>query len=107
MNLTKVITLGLALTALTFTIYYNTHVNSKEPYQKEFLKFISSHKKLHYSPKELEYRYKIFQDNMKIIEEHNKEESSYKLGITEFADLTWEEFEQGYLQKSIQNLDFN
>ena len=44
---------------------------------------------------------------MKTIEQHNKKESSYKLGITEFADLTWEEFEQGYLLEPMENLDYN
>jgi len=31
--------------------------------------------------------FKIFTDNLKLIEDHNQENSSYKLGINQFADM--------------------
>jgi hypothetical protein len=37
-------------------------------------------------------RYRIFQDNLKIIKEHNAKQQSYKLGVNEFAEMTNEEF---------------
>jgi len=38
------------------------------------------------------YRIEIFKDNLKKINEHNAGESSYEMGITQFADWTHEEF---------------
>ena len=42
-------------------------------------------------------RYKIFKSNLEMFEEHNKKDLGYKLGITPFADLTMDEFEEYYL----------
>ena len=33
----------------------------------------------------------------------NKEQSSYELELNQFADLTWEEFKEKYLQKAQKN----
>lgn len=44
---------------------------------------------------------------MKKIKEHNSKESTFKLGINEFADLTWEEFKSGYLAEPTPNPEFN
>lgn len=42
---------------------------------------------------EKERRFKIFKENVELIDSHNKAENKpYKLGINEFADLTNEEF---------------
>lgn len=51
----------------------------------------------------MQYRYSVFVKNMKKIKTHNKKNSTYKLGINKFADLTWEEFQKAYLLKPIQN----
>ena len=49
-----------------------------------------------YSPQEETYRRSIFEKNVLIIEEHNKKADqglfSYRLGVNEFTDLTYEEF---------------
>ena len=55
----------------------------------------------------MQYRYSVFVKNMKKIKTHNKKNSTYKLGINKFADLTWEEFQKAYLLKPIQNKNFN
>ena len=60
-------------------------------------------------------RYKVFKNNLDIIEEHNSKNLSYKLGITPFADLTMEEFVEKYSNKlmtklkdeDIKNNDYN
>jgi xylem cysteine proteinase len=44
-------------------------------------------------------RYRIFKNNLKLIETHNAKNYSYQLGITEFSDLTREEFKKAYLNK--------
>ncbi|GMH02857.1 hypothetical protein Nepgr_004696 [Nepenthes gracilis] len=46
---------------------------------------------------EKEKRYEIFKDNLRLIDEHNAENRSYKLGLNRFADLTNEEFRSMYL----------
>lgn len=40
---------------------------------------------------------------MAYIKKHNSENHSYSLGITQFADMTWEEFQQAYLTISSPN----
>lgn len=48
---------------------------------------------------EKEKRFKIFKDNLKLIEEHNSvPKQSYQLGLTRFADLTDDEFRDIYLR---------
>ncbi|CAM6097498.1 unnamed protein product [Calypogeia fissa] len=46
-------------------------------------------------------RFEVFKHNLNIINEHNALESSYKLGLTPFADLTLNEFKNHYLGKLI------
>uniref|UniRef100_A0A1J3GTN5 Putative cysteine proteinase n=1 Tax=Noccaea caerulescens TaxID=107243 RepID=A0A1J3GTN5_NOCCA len=55
---------------------------------------------------EKEKRFKIFKDNLKLIEEHNSvPKQSYELGLTEFADLTDDEFRDIYLRgKKIEKI---
>lgn len=43
-----------------------------------------------------EYRFSVYKENYKFIEEHNKTDSTYELGENEFMDLTEEEFEIQY-----------
>lgn len=48
------------------------------------------------SSDEEQKRFQIFQDNLKFIKDHNKKyeagQTTYKLGINEFTDMTNEEF---------------
>ncbi|KAJ5076042.1 cysteine protease rdl2-related [Anaeramoeba ignava] len=67
------------------------------PYQKMFEKFKAKYNK-QYSEEEEAMRYKIFRDNVKIIEAHNKKGSSSRLGVNKFADLTSAEFQSKYLK---------
>ena len=46
---------------------------------------------------EKEKRFEIFKDNLRFIDEHNKENSTYKVGLNNFADLTNEEYRAMYL----------
>lgn len=50
------------------------------------------------SPQDLEYRLRIFQKNVKAIEEHNSNPAhSYKQGVNQFTAYTKQEFEAMYL----------
>ena len=48
------------------------------------------------------HRFEVFQDNLKHIDETNKKESSFWLGLNEFADLSHEEFKKKYLGLDIE-----
>ncbi len=43
---------------------------------------------------------------MDLIKDHNARGLSYELGVNEFADLSFEEFKQGFLSEDIPNVDF-
>lgn len=50
-----------------------------------------------YTAEERATRQAIFKSNLELINQHNAEDHSYKLGINEYADLTWEEFRENKL----------
>jgi len=50
-----------------------------------------------YSPVEEEARFRIFENNVELIHHLNAQDDSASYGITQFADLTHEEFAQFYL----------
>ncbi|KAM1538829.1 hypothetical protein ACFX10_003701 [Malus domestica] len=64
-----------------------------------FEKWISKHGKIYESMEEKLHRFEIFRDNVKHIDERNKnlDVDSYWLGVNEFADLSHEEFKSKYL----------
>jgi hypothetical protein len=58
-----------------------------------FLLFKEEFNKVYEDAKEEEMRFKIFAEKLESIDAHNqKEDTTYKRGITEFSDLTSEEF---------------
>ncbi|KAG7599652.1 Cathepsin propeptide inhibitor domain (I29) [Arabidopsis suecica] len=46
---------------------------------------------------EKDRRFEIFKDNLRFIDDHNKKNLSYRLGLTRFADLTNDEYRSKYL----------
>ncbi|KAJ5076056.1 cathepsin l [Anaeramoeba ignava] len=50
-----------------------------------------------YNVEEEAMRFKIFQSNLKKIQEHNAGDHSYQMGINQFTDLTNKEYQQKYL----------
>lgn len=66
----------------------------------EFMGFIKQFDKVYDNIEHLEKRFHTFVDNLKYIEKVNTNQSNYTLGITQFADLTNDEF-----KKSMSPLD--
>ncbi|CAD8101374.1 unnamed protein product [Paramecium sonneborni] len=64
------------------------------------------HNKQYYSALEQEYRRKVFDQNLKLIEETNQKQNDFVLEINEFADLTSEEFSIKYLQYDHQYTNY-
>jgi len=62
-----------------------------------FEDFVVAHGREYSSKEERDRRFEIFQENMKFIEATNAKELSYKLGVTSFADMTFEEFRARYI----------
>jgi len=62
-----------------------------------FESWMSKHGKSYQSFTEKLRRLEIFKDNLKHIDDTNKQRSSYWLGLNMFADLSNEEFKQMYL----------
>merc|ERR1712106_1097882 len=58
--------------------------------------FKAKHGKVYTNVKEESSRLSVFQQNLKKIEAHNQGGHSWQLGVTEFADLTKEEFAKTY-----------
>ena len=56
-----------------------------------FTSFLSTYNKT-YTPTEFSQRFEIFSDNYAFIENHNKQNNTFTLGINKFADLTASEY---------------
>lgn len=62
-----------------------------------FESWISKHGKSYKNFKEKLRRFETFKDNLKHIDETNRQRSSYWLGLNEFADLSHDEFKGKHL----------
>merc|ERR1711870_2125 len=61
-------------------------------YMTEWLQFKQNYGKTYSSPVEEQQRYEIFKVNVDFIHMMNSRQQGYELGVTEFADLTADEF---------------
>lgn len=59
--------------------------------------WLVKHSKNYNALGEKERRFEIFKDNLRFIDEHNKQSRTYKVGLNRFADLTNEEYRSVYL----------
>ena len=106
---TKVILLSaIALTgALLLFAGQNTKTsNSQDLAVGAFSSYRLNFGKSYSTPQELEYRFTVFSSNLEMIEKHNADlTSSYKLGVNEYSDLTFEEFKAKYLGFDATEMD--
>jgi len=58
---------------------------------------MASNQKRYGTAQEMEYRFNVFRDNLKIIEEMNAQYPGVQFGTNKFADITPEEFQKYYL----------
>jgi C1A family cysteine protease len=67
-------------------------------FQNEFASFVQLYNKKYETTQEFFERYNIFKAKFVEVETHNRaNNATYTLGINEFSDLTWEEFQAGYM----------
>lgn len=97
----------IAFLATSYSIYALFSGQSTDREQlKDFFNYKRKFNKQYTNKEDLEYRLSIFSQNMRYIARHNATNSSYKLGITQFTDMTFEEFKHKYLlqEPMINNL---
>nr|GMC49186.1 cysteine proteinase 3 [Ipomoea batatas] len=56
--------------------------------------FAHKYRKRYDSAEEISQRFGVFKESLKMIRSHNKKGLPYKLGVDEFADMTWNEFQK-------------
>lgn len=78
---------------------------SREEMEQQFTSFMKEHQKTYDNEEEHSYRFGIFMETLKLIEERNEAEKmhggSAVHGITRFADMTQEEFRAQFLDMSM------
>ena len=71
---------------------------------EDFEKFKESFHKKYLSKNEQKYRQAVYANTLKKIEKYKEDENiTFEVGVTEYSDLTWEEFKAKYLA---EKLDF-
>eukprot|EP00922_Rhytidocystis_sp_ex-Travisia-forbesii_P017447 GHVS01026016.1.p1 GENE.GHVS01026016.1~~GHVS01026016.1.p1 ORF type:complete len:539 (-),score=115.73 GHVS01026016.1:1078-2694(-) len=68
----------------------------EKDFQEEFGLFVNTFAR-DYATEESRYRYEIFKKNVYFIHSHNSQDTSYKVRMNQFGDLTFDEFRSSYL----------
>lgn len=90
----------LILTSLTACRFFKFPNISAEP---QFESWLTTYNKEIISAAEYTYRLQIFSENLQKIERHNASNSSYEVGLNDFAHLTFKEFAHKYLDMNLQS----
>ncbi|CAH1796383.1 unnamed protein product [Owenia fusiformis] len=92
--------LRVALCFILPAVLCTSFFNQTEVLFKQWMK---EHNKQYGDAEEYNYRLKIFLDSMMKVEQHNVGQHTYTLGLTQFSDLTFEEFSAQYLINAPQH----
>lgn len=92
----------LLLTAAAGVSASDFSTSSPETLKQLFEQFKRNHGKSYRTMEEEQHRYEIFIQTLKVIDERNKVDAGVH-GITQFADMTQQEFEDTYLDRTIAN----
>lgn len=90
---------ALATVGIGLTLYLSSQESPSKTDVSGYLAHVRKYNKLMGSPQELEYRAKIFNDNMIFAGQVNKKQSSFVAGDNQLADLSFSEFSQNFLSK--------
>ncbi|KAM0941078.1 putative actinidain [Dioscorea sansibarensis] len=90
----------LLFAILLFTTTFSSPIPVRTDYEVSLLYegWLVKHNKSYNDSLEKEKRYKIFKDNLKLIDKHNAGNHTYSLALNMFADLTVEEYRATYLR---------
>ena len=82
----------ITLVGLTFCLGEVLSFNVTESKWVHFENFMHKFEKTYSSLTELENRFEIFKENLEYMINHNENDKKSKLGITDYMDMTNEEF---------------
>ncbi|CAH0720620.1 unnamed protein product, partial [Brenthis ino] len=71
-----------------------THIDSENHVDREFKRFVAEHGRQYNDQTEHEMRKNIFAENLRRVQDHNRKNTSFKLGINKFSDRTPEEMKK-------------
>ncbi|KAL5064004.1 hypothetical protein RYX36_025741 [Vicia faba] len=92
----------LSLITLSLALGISSERSNKEV-MRMYEKWVVKHQKVYNSLGEKKQRFEIFKDNLKLIDEHNVENHTYKVRLNKFADMSDEEYRM-YLGTKINNI---
>lgn len=100
----------LVLILLGLCVTFDMSAASEESIFEQFQDFMKIHNKRYTTIEEFQLRWEIFRENYKRVEAYGKmaiakdEELTYESGVTQFSDLTPEEFAKQYLTLDISHM---
>jgi len=81
---------------ILFALFATAFGYTQLDYETAFAAFLKEYNKV-YEGDEVQYRFSVFKSTMDTIDEHNKGNHTWTMGINQFSDLTPTEFERIYL----------
>ncbi|XP_022987485.1 thiol protease aleurain-like [Cucurbita maxima] len=69
-------------------------VIGQAPHALRFARFAHRYGKSYETAEEMKLRFRVFLESLELIKSTNRKGLSYKLGVNQFADWTWEEFKK-------------
>ncbi|ELR20475.1 cathepsin L, putative [Acanthamoeba castellanii str. Neff] len=90
----------LALSAVALFVFFVASASSDQkehdtPLRHQFTDWVVAHNKTYVNP-ELAHRWNVWRENYRFIEEHNRQNHSYSLGMNQFGDLTFDDYKALY-----------
>ena len=80
----------LAVIAATYMIFHPDAQNYEM--MQRYQQYLAEYGKSYNNAQEFEFRFQIFMDNVQLIDAHNAQESTFTMGVNQFADWTNEEY---------------
>lgn len=68
---------------------------------EEFMQFMKNHNKVYETQETMQHRFQVFSNNMIYAEKMNFIQKNFTLGVTQFADLTENEFKDYHMNKNV------
>jgi cathepsin L len=111
MNIRKLFTVFFAIAYISAILLKQRYQGFHGRDRQMYLDWLNDYESLTLTSRaNFEYRFQIFSENLKTIEDHNRLNSTYTFGLNQFSDLTKEEFLSIYsksMQTSSKNITRN
>eukprot|EP01018_Ginkgo_biloba_P006562 Gb_31936 [translate_table: standard] len=88
---------SVSSTDFSIISYDNSVMRNDDEIMEIYESWLAKHNKAYNGLVEKQNRFQIFKDNFLFIEQQNKENRYYRLGLNKFADLSHEEFKARYV----------